>query len=115
MKRLPTPRQKRMGRKKAKKTALVCGILQVLVNGVAWRKIAWCGCSYASCFRYFQEIQRRGKLKLVYELLSRQKSDITNSVIDTTTIDSFEFKRMTGWDGWNQRVGVKVSLLTGKE
>lgn len=111
MKRLPTLRQKRMGRKKAKKEALLCGILQVLVNGVAWRKIAGCGCSYASCFRYFHELQRRGKLKLIYHCLTQGKIDLTVGSIDTTTIDSFAFARLTGWDGYKKKVGTKVSLF----
>ena len=73
---LPTPRQKRLGRKKCRKEALLNGILQVLINGVAWRKMVECGCSYASCFRYFQELQRRGKLKLIYKTLAKDITDI---------------------------------------
>lgn len=111
---LPTPKQRRMGRKRATKESLIRGILQVLVNGVAWGKIAECGCSYSSCYRYFQEIQRRGKLKLIYHLLAKEKIDITDGAVDTTTIDSFEFTYLSGWDGWNQKMGVKVSLFTGK-
>ena len=42
---LPTGKQKRFGRKRIAKEALLGGILQVLVNGVSWNKIAWCGCS----------------------------------------------------------------------
>jgi transposase len=45
LKQLSTPRQKKEGRKRCEKRALVNGILQVLTNGVAWKKIADCGCS----------------------------------------------------------------------
>ena len=45
---IPTPKQRRLGRKRCKKEALLNGIVQVLVNGVAWKKIADCGCGYAS-------------------------------------------------------------------
>ncbi|OIP84106.1 hypothetical protein AUK04_02720 [Candidatus Roizmanbacteria bacterium CG2_30_33_16] len=65
IKLLPTPKQQRRGRKRIGKKALLNGILQVLVNGVVWRKVTYCGCGYASCWRYFQELQRRGKLKLI--------------------------------------------------
>ena len=111
---LPTPKQKRFGRKKCKKEALIGGILQVLVNGTAWGKIAECGCSYVSSFRYFQELQRRGKLKLIYQAISKEKTDITEGSIDTTTISSFEFRHQTGWDGHNKKIGTKVSIFADK-
>lgn len=111
---LPTPRQKRRGRKRVRKEALLNGILQVLVNGVGWGKIAECGCGYASCYRYFQELQRRGKLKLIYEALANKKTDITEGAIDTTTATSFRFERMTGWDGKHKKIGTKISIFTDK-
>jgi transposase len=111
---LPTQKQQKRGRKKIKKEALLSGILQVLVNGVAWRKIAECGCSYVSCWRYFHEIQRRGKLKLIYQTLSNRKTDIIESAIDTTTVTSFRFKRMVGWDGKHKKNGTKISLFTDR-
>lgn len=115
LKILPTPKQRRFGRKRCQKKALVNGILQVLVNGVAWEKMAACGCSDTSCFRYFKELQRRGKLKLIYNLISAQKTNIKEGAIDTTTVDSFEFSSMTGWDGNSKKVGTKVSLFTDKK
>lgn len=111
---LPSPRQKRLGRKRCPQEALLNGVLQVLVNGVAWGKIAECGCSYVSCFRYFQELQRRGDLQLIYTRIAIKKTDITEGAIDTTTITSFDFSKMTGWDGKNHKVGTKVSLFTDK-
>ena len=63
---LPTPRQKQFGRKRVSKQSVLTGILQVLVIGIAWRKIAECGASPVSCWRYFHELQRIGKLKLIY-------------------------------------------------
>lgn len=112
---LPTQKQHKRGRKKIRKEALLSGILQVLVNGVVWRKIADCGCSYVSCWRYFHEIQRRGKLKLIFQVLSNEKTDVTESAIDTTTVTSFRFKRMVGWDGKHRKNGTKISLFTDKK
>lgn len=112
---LPTPRQKQRGRRRVSKEAVVTGILQVLINGMAWEKIADCGASGVSCWRYLAELQRRGKLKLIYHTLAREHVDITDGVIDTTTIDSFEFRYGAGFDGWNHTMGVKVSLFTGKD
>lgn len=114
LRRLPTPKQKIRGRKRVAKVALLCGILQVLVNGVAWGKIADCGCGYTSCWRYFQEIQRRGKLKLIYEELAREKTDVAEGAIDTTTATSFRFQRMTGWDGKHKKIGTKISIFSDK-
>lgn len=108
---LPTPRQKRLGRKRVRKEALVSGILQVLVNGVAWGKIAWCGCSYVSCYRYFQELQRRGKLKHIYQAIARKITDLRTCAIDTTFVPSFEFQFLTGWSGQKRHRGTKISLL----
>lgn len=114
LKILPTQRQKRLGRKKCRKEALLNGVLQVLANGGAWRKIAECGCSYASCFRYFQELQRRGELKLIFEALAQNKTNIKEGALDTTTATSFRFKRLTGWDGKHKKIGTKISLFSDK-
>lgn len=111
---LPTPKQKVRGRKRADKRALASGIIQVLFNGTAWRKIAECGCSPVTCWRYFKEVQRRGKLKLLFKCLATGKTDITEGTIDTTTVTSFRFKGLTGWDGKNKKCGTKISLLSDK-
>src|SRR3990172_9190960 len=111
---LPTPRQKQFGRKRVSKQSVLIGILQVLVIGVAWRKIAECGASPVSCWRYFHELQRRGKLKLIYETLARGNTNITEGAIDTTTATSFRFRKMTGWDGKHKKIGTKISLFTDK-
>jgi hypothetical protein len=112
---LPTPRQKREGKRRVCKEALLTGILQVLINGTAWKKIADCGASPVSCWRYLCETQRRGKLKLALHQLAKENIDITDGAIDTTTIDSFAFRYLTGFDGWNHKLGVKVSLFTGQD
>lgn len=109
--RLPSIRQKKYGRKRISKEALLNGILQVLVNGVSWGKIAFPGCSYVSCFRYFQELQRRGKFKLIFRILSHNKTDIEIGSIDTTTVQSFEFIRGVGWNGKDRVVGRFHYLL----
>lgn len=111
VKLLPTPRQKREGRRRVSKEALVTGILQVLVNGCSWKKIADSGCSYASSFRYLQELQRRGKLKLVFQRLAKERTDLTCCAIDTTFIVSFEFRLLTASNGMKKACGTKVSLI----
>jgi transposase len=110
LKLLPTPRQKSRGRRVTKE-ALLTGILQVLVNGVAREKIAACGCSYVSCFRYLQELQRRGKLKLIFQTLAWKRTDLTVGSIDTTFIISFRFRYMSANSGKYRSVGTKVSLF----
>lgn len=109
---LPTPKQKRLGRRRCSKDSLLWGILQVLKLGIPWSAINDSGCSYVSCYRYFKELQRRGKLQLVYETLAQEKTDITEAASDTTTSTSFRFRSLTGWDGKHRKVGTKISLLT---
>ncbi|OGM24947.1 hypothetical protein A2627_03200 [Candidatus Woesebacteria bacterium RIFCSPHIGHO2_01_FULL_39_28] len=46
------------------------------MNGIAWNKISFSGCSYGTCYRYFRELQRRGKLKLIFQILVGEKTDI---------------------------------------
>jgi hypothetical protein len=111
---LPTPRQKREGRRRVCKEALLTGILQVLINGVGWEKIADCGASPVSCWRYLQELQRRGKLKLIFQTLAWEKTDLTVGSIDTTFVISFRFAYMTGNSGKHRAVGTKVSLFCDK-
>lgn len=114
VKLLPTPRQKRTGRKRCKKKCLVNGILQHLVNGVAWRKIAKCGVSPVSCWRYQRQLQRRGKLKVIFKVLADEKTDIAECAIDTDSTTSFRFKRMAKWDGKHKKISTKISLFTDK-
>lgn len=114
MRILPTPRQHKRGRKRVTKQSVLNGVLQVLVNGIAWRKIADCGASPVSCWRYFHEIQRRGNLKVLYDTLAREQTDIIEGAIDTTTATSFRFERMTGWDGKHKKIGSKISLFADK-
>ena len=109
---LPDPKQLKRGRKRVRKEALLSGILQVLRLGIPWYQIFDCGCSYSSSYRYFKEIQRRGEFHLVQEGLSRTKTDVTECSSDTTTVTSFGFSDMTGWDGKHKKIGTKVSLIS---
>lgn len=111
---LPTPRQRTRGRKRCQKPALVAGILQVLTLGVSWNKLYPCGCSASSCYRYFRELQRRGKFKLILKSLSREKTDIREAAIDTDSTRSFRFRYSTAWDGRHHQPSTKISLLTDK-
>lgn len=108
---LPKVKQKKEERRKVNKESLVNGILQVLINGISWNKIADCGCSDTSCYRFFKELQRRGKLKLIYWLLTRTKTDITVGAIDTSTVTSFAFKSITGWSGKHRVIATNISLF----
>ncbi|OGM57036.1 hypothetical protein A2955_03475 [Candidatus Woesebacteria bacterium RIFCSPLOWO2_01_FULL_37_19] len=112
---LPIPKQKRYGRKRCEFEAILNGVLQVLVNGVSWNKVAFCGCSYGTCYRYFREMQRRGKLKLIFEALAGKKTNMAEAAIDTSSASSFRFRRMTGWDGKHKKIKTKISLLTDKK
>lgn len=109
---LPAPKQLKRGRKRVRKEALLSGILQVLKLGIPWHQIFDCGCSYSSCFRYFKKIQRRGAFHLAQKRLSIAKTDVTQSASDTTTVTSFRFSDMTGWDGKHKKIGTKVSLIS---
>jgi len=109
---LPRPRQKRYGRKRCEFEAILNGILQVLVNDVAWMKMAECGCSYVTCYRYFKELQRRGKLKLIFEVLAKEKTDLTECAIDSNSVTSFRFRLGTGWCGRHKKPSTKISLFT---
>jgi transposase len=109
---LPTPRQKKTGRKRCKKEHLLSGILQVLKLGIGWNDIFDCGCSGSSCWRYFKEIQRRCLFKQVFKKLSDDRTDISECASDTDTIWSYRFKGEVGWDGRHRMNGTKISLLT---
>lgn len=115
IKLLPTPKQKRLGRRrKCTKEALLSGILQVLKFSIPWNKLYPCGASSSSCYRYLQEIQRRGLLKEIFKLLERQKTDISECSLDTTSRFSFRFSHTADWDGRHKRMVTKISLLTDK-
>jgi len=111
---LPTPKQKKYGRKRCKKRSLIVGILQVLKLGVGWNDIHDCGVSDSSCYRYFKEIQRRGLLKNIFKLLSLEKTNVTECAADTNSITSFRFRHGVGYDGRHKKHATKISLLTDK-
>jgi len=112
---LPTPRQKRFGRKRCEKKALLTGILQVLILGIPWNKIFDCGCSPSSCYRYFKELQRRGIFKERFTFLAEVKTDIAECAIDTDSTTSFRFQYGSGWDGRHKKMATKISLLSDKK
>lgn len=95
---LPTPRYKGTGRPLCEKEALLKGILQVLCLDIPWKKMFPCGASPSSCYRYYQELQKRGDLKLRFKQLADKKTDTTECAADTDSTTSFSFKRGTGWD-----------------
>ena len=109
---LPTPRQKRWGRKRCQKIQLLSGIIQVLKLGIGWNDVFDCGCSGSSCFRYFKEIQRRTIFKSVFKNVAGDKTDVIESSSDTNTIWSYRFKGEVGWDGRHKMYGTKISLLS---
>lgn len=109
---LPDLKYKGVGRPRCQKDALLNGILQVLINGVPWKKIADCDASPSSCHRYFQELQRRGMLKKIFKLLVNEKTDIIECASDTDSTTSFRFKYGTGWDGKHKKVSTKISLIS---
>lgn len=94
---------------------MVTGILQVLMNGVAWGKIADCGASPTCCFRYLEELQRRGRLKLIFKRLVDERIDLTVGSIDTTFIVSFRFRYLTANSGKHRAIGTKVSLFCDRQ
>ena len=112
---LPTPYQHQRGRKRCRKSSLVKGVLQVLVLGIPWYKMAACGCSFMSCYRYFKELQRRGYLRKIFQLLSLKKTNLCECAADTNTARSYRFPYQVGWDGRHKVNGTKISLLTDKE
>jgi len=108
---LPTPRQKRKGRKRCDKRLLLQGILTVLKYDIPWNHLDIDGVSGTSCWRYFNELQRKGILKLIQTSLSTQHLDINLCSLDTSTATSFKFKNGVGWDGKHRKNGTKISLL----
>ncbi len=73
---LPSPKSKNFGRPKCKKEALLRGLIKVLKYDIPWNDLDIIGASGISCWRYFNEIQRRGLLKLVFHSLVDEHLDI---------------------------------------
>jgi transposase len=112
LKLLPSPRQKRRGRKRCKKDLLLKGILYVLKYDIPWNQLDIEGVSGTSCWRYFNKIQKQGLLKLIYKALVDKHLDICLCSLDTSTTTSFSFKDCTGWDGKHRKMGTKISALS---
>jgi len=111
---LPSPKSKNFGRPKCKKEALLRGLIKVLKYDIPWNDLDIIGASGISCWRYFNEIQRRGLLKLVFHSLVDEHLDIEISSIDSSTATSFHFKKGVGFSGKHKKYGTKVSVLSDK-
>lgn len=111
---LPSQRQRRTGRKRCKKTALLKGILCVLKYDIPWNSLDIEGTSGASCWRYFNELQRRGYLKLISKALAKQYLNLDICSIDSSTATSFNFKALVGFNGKHKKYGTKISVLSDK-
>lgn len=109
---LPTPRDKKTGRRRCQKEHLLSGILQVLKLGIGWNQIFDCGASGTSYWRYFKEVQRRSIFRRLFKKLAKQKTNVVECASDTNTIWSYRFKAEVGWDGRHRMYGTKISLLT---
>ena len=109
---LPTPKQNRKGRKRCNKALLLKGILIVLRYDIPWNNLDIDSVSGTSCWRYFNEIQRRGILKRIHKALANESLNINICSIDTSTTTSFRFKSCTGWDGKHKKIGTKISALS---
>ncbi len=114
LKLLPSPKQKRKGRKRCSKRSLLIGIIQVLRLSIPWKQIFDCGASSSSCHRYFSELTRRGILKKKFTEKSKDKTDISECAIDSNSIGSYRFNLGVGYDGKHKKYAVKLSLLTDK-
>jgi transposase len=115
LKILPTPRKRRLGRKRCSKEALLRGILAVLKYDIPWNNLDIEGVSGTSCWRYFKEIQRRGELKLISTSLAKNNFNINISSIDSSTATSYRFKNLVGFDGKHKKNGTKISVLSNGE
>lgn len=115
LKLLPTPKQRPKGRRRCDKKALVLGIIYVLKRSVPWYDCPNFGASASSCFRYFREIQRRGELKKIFKLKTRDKTNINICSIDSSSITSYRFKSGTGFDGKHKKCATKVSALADQK
>lgn len=111
---LPTPKQKKFGRRRCEKEVLVLGILQVHKTGCRWRDVD-CGCSGVSCWRYFTELQRRGIWEKTFQLsiqtkYRRRKGQPVRKALDCKVIPSPRFRIGTGYSKKHQTIGTKISL-----
>jgi len=111
----PEPRQKQYGRKRCTKEPLVQGILQVLVMGIGWNNVRVEGASGSSCWRYCDDLQKRGLFNLIFLRLSQSMVDISECAVDTSSISSFRFASCVGWDGKHRKIATKISLITDKK
>lgn len=111
---LPAPRQKRKGRKRCQKEALLLGILQVLKTGCRWRDVI-SECSGVSCWRYFNELQKRGTWERVFQLsiklkYEKRKGQRVRKALDCKVVKSPRFKTVTGYSKRHRMTGTKISL-----
>ena len=111
---LPTPKQKKRGRKRIIKKYLISGIIQILVLGIPWRKMFDCGASPSSCYRYFKELQRRGIYEKFFKLKVSEKTNIEICSIDSTSVTSYRFNHGVGYDGKHKKHATKISALSDK-
>ena len=111
---LPNPKFNNTGRPKCEKEALLRGLIKVLKYGIPWNELDIDGASGTSCWRYFNEIQRRGLFKLIFQVLVDEHLDIEISSIDSSTATSFHFKNGVGFSGKHKKYETKVSVLSDK-
>lgn len=111
---LPNPKTNKLGRPKCQKEALLRGTIKVLKYDIPWNDLDISGASGISCWRYFNEIQKRGLLKQVFLALVTEHLDIEISSIDSSTATSFNFKSGVGFNGKHKKYGTKISVLSDK-
>lgn len=98
---LLSPRRKHTGRPPADFKNVADGILYVLSTGCRWRDIPHdYGVSDTTCYRYFQQWVRTGKLKKVFVFLKQQANRRNylhwrNAYLDASVVKSKKGARNT--------------------
>jgi hypothetical protein len=104
----PDRRSGKRGPKPIGKNIILTELFKLIKHGLGWRNIS----HSTVCRNYLLEIQRRGKIKNIFQFLVKEftKFKPKKTIIDSTELESYDFILQVSYSGKSHNYSTKLLL-----
>ena len=105
---LPERKSSKLGRPKIPSNLILEELIKLFKFNLGWRNIK----HKTLCYNYLKEIQRRGKLKSFFNLITLELNSkkLSKTIIDSSDIVSYKTNNLVKYSGKYHNYCIKVSL-----
>lgn len=104
----PERRSGKRGPKPISKNIILTELFKLIKHGLGWRNIS----HSTVCRNYLLEVQRRGKIKNIFQFLTKEftKYRPKKTIIDTAELESYDFILQVSYSGKSHNYSTKLLL-----